>query len=423
MQLFYAIFFFTSTLFGGDFLPKTPPQAVGFDPDRLARIDAFLDQQVKEKQIAGAVGLIVRKGKLVYLAAHGFADIEQNIPMRTDHLFRIASMTKPITSVAAMMLYEEGKFRLSDPLHRYLPEFSSMKVLEVDPETGTQTEVDARSPILVRHLLNHTAGFTYHWNPVLGPRYKKAGIGHGLDQLDEDLAPNMKRLAKLPLVQHPGQGFHYGLSVDVLGYLVEKVSGMPLDRFFQERIFRPLGMTDTHFYPPGKKHERLTEIYARGNNELTPLGTADYTLGSLTYSADYPVNGPTRFFSGGAGLTSTVTDFARFLEMLRRGGEWNGKRLLGRKTIELMTTDSLGDRDPAFGLGFGLGFSVTRSLAEAGEYASVGNYGWGGFWHTLFFVDPVEDMYAVMMSQVFPVPGTDTRSVFSNLVYQALVGD
>jgi CubicO group peptidase (beta-lactamase class C family) len=285
-----------------------------------------------------------------------------------------------------MILYEEGHFLLDDPLHKYIPEFKDMLVLNSDRSTNGQAESDslvaAKRPITIRHLLTHTSGLTYHWNDKLGETYKNAGIAHGLGLHDETLAENMKKLAKIPLLFHPGDKWEYSLSVDVLGYLVEVVSGKSLKDFFQERIFTPLKMTDTHFYLPQSKVSRLATAYRYSSEKgLSKLPDAN-AEGNLEFSPAYPLRGPQKFYSGGGGLCATISDYARFAQMLLNGGELEGVRILSRKSVELMTADFAGGQ--IADRGFGLGFGIRRSLREGGELGSVGAYGWSGFWNTRF---------------------------------------
>jgi CubicO group peptidase (beta-lactamase class C family) len=332
-------------------------------------------------------------------------------------------MTKPITSVAVMMLYEEGRFLLNDPVSKYLPEFKDMMVLNPDRSTNGQARADslvpAKRPITIRHLLTHTSGLTYHWNDKLGELYKKAGIAHGIGLHDETLAENMKKLAKLPLLFHPGDKWEYGLSVDVLGYLVEVVSGKSFNDFLKERIFTPLKMYDTHFYLPESKVSRLATAYQysaeKGLSKL-PDSNAE---GSLEFSPAYPYSGPKKFYAGGAGLSATISDYARFAQMLLNGGELEGVRLLSRKSVELMTADFTGSLN--LGMGFGLGFGFSRTLSERGELGSIGAYGWSGFWNTRFVVDPEEKMVMLVMAQFHPYGAVDLIDKFPVMVYQAIV--
>src|SRR5579864_1520284 len=323
-------------------LPAAKPETVGLSSDRLERITTAVQRDVDDKRIAGAVTLVARHGKVAWFKAQGMSDREAAKTMPTDAIFRICSMTKPITSVAVMMLYEEGKFLLDDPVSKYLPEFRNPKVL-VKPASGEPYTIPAKNEITIRDLLRHTSGITYQWNNDLGPMYEKANVASGLLQYDGTIANSVKNLAALPLLFNPGDRFEYSLGVDVLGRLVEVVSGKPLDEFFRTRIFEPLGMKDTYFYPPENKVGRLGTAYTyypeKGLNRFpdTPIRE-----GSFVYSADYPTRGPKKLFSGGAGLVSTATDYARFCQMMLDDGKVGGTHLLSRKSVELMTHDQLG---------------------------------------------------------------------------------
>ncbi|MGH7454170.1 MAG: serine hydrolase domain-containing protein, partial [bacterium] len=342
-------------------LPVASPENVGLSSDRLKRLESVMMQYVEKKQIAGAVALVARKGKVAYLKSVGMQEVEAKTPMQNNTIFRIASMTKPITSVAVMMLYEEGHFHLDDPLYKYIPEFKEMKVFadaaSTNGHASSDSLVPAKRPITIRHLLTHASGLTYHWNDRLGPIYYKAGVAHGLGSHNETLAENMKKLAALPLLNHPGDKWEYGLSTDVLGYLVEVVSGKSLKYFFQERIFTSLKMNDTHFYLPENKVARLTTVYQYSAEKgLTKVPESVAVAGKYDYTPVYPYSGPKRYYSGGAGLSSTASDYARFGQMLLNGGELDGVRLLSRKSIELMTADIL--QEKLDGFGFGLGFGI-----------------------------------------------------------------
>ncbi|OHB68517.1 MAG: hypothetical protein A2Y77_08600 [Planctomycetes bacterium RBG_13_62_9] len=340
--------------------------------------------------------------------------------MNPGAIFRIASMSKPITSVAVMMLYEEGCFRLSDPVSNLIPEFKDAKVLASGGD-GTQEQlVPARRPITIRHLLTHTSGLTYHWDTRVGAKYQEAGITHGLLQDEDLLADDMKKLAQLPLVHQPGEAWNYGLSTDVLGRVVEVASGMPFDEFLRKRIFEPLRMNDTCFYLSKDKVSRLTAVYGPDpTGSLTRLGDGVLGEGAMRISVTYPYEGPRKYCSGGGGLCSTIQDYARFCQMLLNGGELDGARLLSPKTVELMTADHVGElnRDSGFGLGFG----ITRSLREAGDLTSVGAYRWGGFWYTTFFIDPAEKMVGVCMAQLYPSGKATLNAQFESLAHQAIV--
>lgn len=402
----------------GQGLPAAKPEEVGLSAARLERVDAFLRDAVEKDRAAGIVALVVRRGKVAYAGAVGMADREAQRPMRPDTIFRIASMTKPVTSVAAMILYEEGKFLLGDPLSKYIPEFAAMKVLARNDDGG-RTLVPARRQITILDLLNHTSGLTYQWDPVLGKKYAEAGVTHGLIQDDDTIADDVKALARIPLLHHPGEDWTYGLSVDVLGYLVEVLSGIPLDRFFAERIFRPLGMKDTYFFLPPEKVDRLAAVYGpREGGGLRRVGEDPIEQGAFVFTTNYPYKGPSTHFSGGGGLCSTAIDYARFAQMLANGGELDGARILSRKTVELMTADHAGARCEDFG--FGLGVSVTRNLAEAKKPSSIGAFGWGGFWRTGFFIDPAEGMVGVVMAQLLPAAELPLSDTFTVLAYQAI---
>jgi len=407
----------------GQGLPPAPPRSVGLSQQRLERIGMLMQEHVDGGLLAGAVALVARDGKVAYFKSVGMQDKERNVPMKPDTIFRIASMSKPITSVAVMMLYEEGWFRLSDPVSKYLPEFKDMKVLVSDPAGGGKAQeqlVPVKREITIRNLLTHTSGLTYHWDPRVGAKYAEAGITHGLIQTEDTLADGIKKLAQIPLVHQPGEAFTYGLSVDVLGRLVEVVSEMPFDQFLQKRIFEPLRMTDTSFYLPSGKVSRLAAIYGPDESGvLKRLGDGILGEGAMRVCVTYPYEGPKRYFSGGGGLCSTISDYARFCQMMLNGGELDGVRLLSRKTVELMTADHVGELSP--GSGFGLGFGVTRSLREAGELTSVGAYRWGGYWYTTFFIDPAEKLIGVCMVQLSPSGKATLNDKFEALAHQAIV--
>lgn len=400
-------------------LSRAAPEAVGMSAERLARIRPVIQQAVEQGKIAGAVTLILRNGKVAHLEAVG--QMDEGKPMRADALFRIASMSKAVTSVAVMMLYEEGRLLLDDPISKYIPEFKSPKVA-VKTEDGQSFDlVPARSEITVRHLLTHTSGLTYRFIGIepWARLYKEAGVVDGLTQTDSLLADNVKKLAKLPLMHQPGERYSYSLSTDVLGYLVEVVSGVTLDEFFRRRIFEPLRMTDTGFYPPEAKLARLAAVYNQlPDGHIKRMNDEPSERGYLIFSASYPYKGARRYYSGGAGLISTINDYGRFLQALLNGGELDGTRILSRKTVELMTVNHVGD---LFGpQGFGLGFSVVRDLGRGNELGSVGQYGWGGFFYTNFFVDPKEKMVGIFMSQLYPATDVRLHERFRTLAYQAI---
>ncbi len=399
-------------------LPLTTPKAADLSESGLAEITALMQEHVDDKKLAGAVAVVARHGKIAYMKSVGKQDIEADIDMSDDTIFRIASMTKPITSVAVMILYDEGLIRLDDPLSKYIPEFARATVLA--PKGRDADPVPAKRPITTEHLLTHTSGLTYHWNARLGRMYKEAGITHGLLPDDSTLAVKMKKLASIPLLHQPGEAWEYGLSVDVLGHVIEVVSGKTLEEFFEQRIFEPLGMDDTHFFIPPEKMDRLAAVYApKPGGGLKRLDSEPVVEGSLVYSADHPYTGKRKYFSGGGGLCSTVGDYLRFCQMLLNGGELDGKRLLKAGTVRLMTRDHVGKLNK--GHGFGLGFSVARNAAEAGGLDCIGSYGWGGFWYTTFFVDPNEKLIGICMGQLHPEGNATLNRQFKKLVYQAVL--
>jgi CubicO group peptidase (beta-lactamase class C family) len=394
------------------------PEGAGFIPERLERVDRAVLEAIANGEIAGAVGLVARGGEVVYHRPFGYADIDSQTPMKTDAIFRIASMTKAVTTVAVMMLYEEGRFALDDPVSDYIPAFARPSVIVTDDSgeiTGTRP---ATREIRIIDLLTHTSGIGYPFIPsLLQQSYRDADVIDGLTVADRTLGENIEKLAGLPLLFDPGSELAYGLSTDVLGYLVEVVSDLPLDRFFAERVFRPLGMTDTYFYLPESKAGRLATLYAHveGKGLVESRGDeADLKLDS----PNYPVEGARTYFCAGAGLSSTAFDYARFLQMLLNDGELDGVRLLSRKSVELMRAPRIdwdGDRRPDFALGF----QVIGDLGTSDGLGSPGAYSWGGAFNTSYWIDPAENLIGVFMSQARPVD-SDITNTFRTMVYQAL---
>jgi CubicO group peptidase (beta-lactamase class C family) len=400
-------------------VPVVKPETVGLSSERLERISSAVQRDIDNKRIAGAVTLVARRGHVAWFKAQGMADRETGKPMRPDTMFRICSMTKPITSLAVMMLYEEGRFMLEDPISKYLPEFKNPKVL-VKPASGTPYTIPAPREITIRDLLRHTSGITYQWNKDLGPMYKDANVASGLLPYDGTIEDSSKRLAGLPLLFNPGEKWEYSLGVDVLGRLVEVISGKPLDEFFRTRIFEPLGMKDTYFYPPDNKLDRLATAYTYYNDKgLNRFPDTPITEGAFTYSADYPTRAPKKLFSGGAGLVSTAADYMRFCQMMLDGGKVGNTRLLSRKSVELMTQDQLGKVNPDFG--FGLGFGVDGVKVPLEELGSPGEYNWGGFFYTAFSIDPKEQMIVIFMGQLHPSGGLTLNHQTHELAYQAII--
>lgn len=387
----------------------------GFDTARLARLDHAIQATIDAGRLAGGIMFIARDGATAHLKTYGRMDIENDIPMREDAIFRIASMSKAITTTAVMMLYEEGRFRLHDPVGDFLPGFASSRVAippPADARDGKPYATEpARRPITIHHLLTHTAGLTYG-DGLAVEDYKRADLyGWYFADHDETIGEAIDRLATLPLHGHPGEAWQYGFSTDVLGRLVEVVSGQTLDVFFRERIFEPLGMVDTCFFLPPEKAARLAPVYGFEDGVLTKRETSE--------TSDY-VHGPRKCFSGGAGLLSTVHDYGRFLQMLLNGGELDGVRLLSPKTVELMRANHTGDLYTRDTHAFGLGFWVLDDLGAYGELGTEGAFGWGSAYYPQYLVDPEERIVAFFMTQLMPTGGLDLNQRFKTLVYQAL---
>ena len=397
-----------------DSTARAPAQDAGLSVERLGRLSATLQGYVDREELAGSVTLVARDGKVVYLEAFGHRDRESGAPMRTDSIFRIASQTKAIVSVAAMMLVEEGLMLTTDPVGKYLPEFRETTVAVPSGE-GSYEIVKAARPITIRDLLTHTSGFGYGTG-LAADRWKNAGI-----QLwyfagrNEPIGATVARMASLPAEAQPGERWVYGYSTDILGAVIERVAGEPLDRILQQRIFDPLGMSDTHFYLPESKRDRLATVYSREDDDLERAPEPGDTVGQGAYA-----EGPRKSFSGGAGLLSTASDYARFLQMLLNGGELDGKRILGRKMVELMTADQLGGLNFNPGQGFGLGFYVVEDVGARGLPGSVGEFGWGGAYHSVYWVDPLERLVVVHLTQLIPAGDVDDMGKVRALVYQAI---
>ena len=397
---------------------STPPAAGnGFAADRLARIDRVLQQHVDENRIGGAVALVLRDGRPVYEKAFGWSDKEAQRQMSVDTIFRIASQTKALTSVAILALMEEGRLSLTTPVGEFIPGFAKTSVT-VKMDTGMAT-VPARRAITIRDLLTHTAGISYGTDSTVAALYEAKGLGPAAGfgwytaDKDEGICDSMERLASLPFVSQPGDAYVYGYNTDVLGCVVERVSGMPLDRFVAERITIPLGMKDTRFFLPPDERARLATVYSSG-----PDGKIVRAPEGARGQGHY-VEGPRRNFSGGAGLLSTARDYARFLEMIRNGGALDGVRILAPRTVALMTTNQTGTLRTTPGLGFGLGFETVDRYGAAG-LSSVGAFGWGGAYGSNYKVDPDARLVIVFMLNQIP-NRTDLGTRFPTLVYQALV--
>jgi CubicO group peptidase (beta-lactamase class C family) len=394
-------------------LPSIEPSEVGLSAERLERLSRYLQSVVDDNKAPGLVALIVRKGRVPYLQAFGKLDRETGAPMPKDAIFRIASQTKAVTTVAVMMLFEEGRFLLDDPISKYIPEFAGARVAVPSAEKGAKgyATVPVKRPITIRDLLTHTAGISYGYGPAR-EEYRAAGIQGWLlaDQI-RPVGEVVKKLATLPFDAQPGKEFVYGYNLDILGYLVEKISGMSLADFFAQKITGPLKMNDTHFFLPESKLGRFTSVY--GLDEKGVLSRVEDVLHNVY------VKGPRMCYSGGAGLLSTAADYGRFLQMLLNRGELDGVRLLSPKSIELMTADHVGG---LYGSdGFGFGFWVTKKLGLDGQPGTVGSFGWGGAYHTTYWVDPEEQMVCVLMTQLMPATGSGLHGKFRALVYQAVI--
>jgi CubicO group peptidase (beta-lactamase class C family) len=403
-------------------LPSTPPEEVGLSSERLGRLGQWFTQEIAQGRLTGAVALVARRGRVAYLESFGSRDPVIGAPMPSDAIFRLVSMTKPFTSVAAMMLVEKGKLVLTDPIAKFLPTLAKLEVSvpTLDPATGTVTcaTMPAAREITVQDLLRHTAGFTYGrrtTNACVKERYAMTGV----DATDLTNAGLVERLAQVPLVHQPGTAVEFGRSTDMLGRLIEVVAGTTLGHFFEARLFAPLQMTDTGFYVPAAHLGRLAEPFLTDPATGRPISPLDVTR-------------PPTYEAGGQGAVSTAGDYARFCQMLLNGGQLNGVRLLSRTTVSLMTADHLGSalaatevpghnllRTP--GYTFGLGFAVRREAGMAGVPGSAGEYTWGGAFGTYFWIDPQEALIGIMMTQA---PGPEliqSRKLFRQLVYQAIV--
>jgi CubicO group peptidase (beta-lactamase class C family) len=416
-------------------LPRGTPEQAGLSSQRLERVGEVLGAYIDTRQLAGGVVGVARQGKVVYLKSFGQMDVDSRTPMREDAIFRIASMTKPITSVAVMMLYEEGKLLLSDPLSKYIPEFKEPKVIVLndpkDPKSG-YTTVPARREITILDLLTHTSGISYRfWGKVpVAKLYEEAGVSDGLSPTAGTIGEAVKRIAGVPLNNQPGEHWEYGLNTDVLGYLIEVVSGMSFDAFLKQRIFQPLDMRDTQFYVSEAQRPRVVSLYVPGQQGgIVKAADAETRWGDLVFAAALPYSQSRTYFSGGGGLSSTARDYLRFSQMLLNGGELDGQRILSPKSVALMASNHIGrisiwDYYSPGAIGnlgdkFGLGFGV-KSEAGQNELGSVGEYMWAGIFNTRFWIDPKEKMSIVFLGQVIPrVPEIEGK--VHAAVYQAIM--
>ncbi len=397
------------------------PEDVGFSSERLSRLDGMMQGYVDSGRLAGVVTMLARRGEVFHFRPCGLMDVKTSRPAERDTIFRIHSMTKPITSVAVMMLYEAGNFQLDDPVSEFIPELGGLKVFAGMGRTGPRL-VDQERPISIRHLLTHTAGLSggFDQSSPVGDMYRDAN----LRDPDSNLLELVEKLAHLPLAYQPGTGWRYSAATDVLGRVGEVISGQSFDRYFKERIFAPLGMDDTAFYLPEEKLDRLASIYGpSGDNGIQEIDTPQVNSYKRAHT----------MFSGGGGLVSTASDYMRFCQMMLNGGTLDSVRLLGPKTVELMTTNHLPDDLMPYsvseglaqgtqGCGFGLGFRVVMDLAQHGLIGSEGIYSWAGAASTVFWIDPKEELIAVLLTQFMPTGHYPIHPEFQVAVYQAMVG-
>lgn len=392
------------------------PETVGMSSERLSRIDTFLNDCVKKEYIPGAVAFIARKGKIVYYKSFGYDDIEKKIPLKKDQIFRIASQTKAITSIAALMLYEEGKYNLDDPVSKFIPEFKNPVILKTfNEKDSSYTTEPAKKEITIRQLFTHTSGIGYAGigTKEMNAIYAKAGVPSGVGNSNGVLSEKMKILGKLPLMHEPGEKFTYGLNTDLLGYLVELWSGMSLDEFFRKRIFIPLGMDDTYFYLPENKKSKLTTLYEEKDGKLQKM------LSNVEGDPNYPLHKGT-YFSGGGGLSSSIEDYAKFLQMVLNKGHYNGKRLLSRKTIELLLTNQI-TPEVSSTRQFGLGFALETPVNDYLSPLTIGSFSWGGMFNTQYWADPKEELVCLIYTQIWPTTKGRISDKFKALVYQAVI--
>lgn len=400
-----------------EFPVQTIAEKNGFSEERLANIDAICLKAIEDNDIPGAVALIQRNGEIIYHKAFGHAN-QDGHPLEKDDIFRIASQTKAITSTAVMMLWEKGLFQLDEPISNYIPEFKNATVLDSFIEVDSSyTSVPAKKAITIRHLLSHTSGIGYgviDGDPRMKKIYAKAGIIDLYTTKDISIALNIKTLATLPLHHEPGAKFTYSEGLDVLGYFIEIMSGQAFDEFLREHIFDPLGMDDTWFYLPEAKHDRLVSIQKNEHNNWVNFPVT-------FYDPDYPMKGAQRFFSGGAGLSSTAKDYATFLQMYLNGGVHKGKRFLSRTTINTIMGNQIDDYWGNTGKHYGLAFGVVNEKGVAqGGIGSEGTFDWGGYFNTQYFADPKEQIIGILMKQTQGTATDKTGWQFRQLVFSAI---
>jgi len=412
--LAFILFLFLSSNVVGQDLEKVDPELVGASSSRLLRLSNTLDTFVKDGKLPGTVTLILKNGKVVFEHANGMRDLESGDPMEATDIFRIASQTKAIVSAGVLLLQEEGKLIVTAPLSRYLPEFKNTSVA-VANEEGYEI-VPAKRQITVRDLLTHTAGIGYGYGPA-SELWKEAEIqGWYFAHRSEPIRETVRRMASLPMDRQPGEAFVYGYNTDILGALIEVVSGMPLDRFLKERIFDPVGMEDTHFYLPAEKMDRLSVVYGMKDGKLERSPNSSNMGGQGEYAS-----GPKVSFSGGAGLLSTAQDYARFLQMIMNEGAYNGVHVLSPASVSSMLSDHIGHLGRTNGTGFGLGFQVIKDPGAFGALSAVGEYSWGGAYHSNYFASPEQQMVVVYFTQLSPTGSIDDHAKLRALSYQAML--
>ncbi len=400
-------------------LTETSPESAGISAERLSWIDKMCSEAVQNGSVPGIVSLVARNGKIVHWKAYGMAENQTGRKLKRDDIFRIASQSKAITSTAVMMLWEEGNFQLDDPISKFIPEFKNQQVLkEFHYSDTTWTGEPVKKEITIRHLLTHTSGIGYgiiDSDERFQMIYAKAGVTDLFTTGKVTIAESVKRLAKLPLHHNPGEDFTYSEGLDVLGYFIEVVSGMPFDEFLKTRIFDPLGMNDTRFYFPDDKAERLVAVQQKVNGKWEKYPVT-------FYDTDYPVKGAKTFFSGGAGLSSTAKDYSTFLQMYLNGGEYNGVRILSRTTVDLILSNQLGNirgenPESQYGLAFGL---LTQIGQAKGGKGSAGTFDWGGYFNTQYFADPIENVIGIIMKQTQGPVNDETGWKFRQMVFQTI---
>jgi len=423
-MLFILITYTSNAQIQPKVLTEAAPAAGGFSAARLTTLDSGMKDWVKKNWVNGAVALIARHGKIVFYKAYGYNDLVTKEPLDKNGIFRIASQTKAVTVTAVMMLWEEGKFSLTDPVSKYIPSFANEGVLNTfDPKDTAYTTVPAKRQITIFDLLTHTSGIGY---PAIGSKeadaiYAKNKITGGVGVNGQTLADAMTRLSTLPLLFQPGEKWMYGLNMDVLGYLIEKWSGMTLKDFFTKKIFQPLGMKDTYFNVPHSKASRLVNFFLQ---DSTGVIKKQATVFDGALDMNYPLE-KTDYFSGGGGLSSTIHDYAILLQMFLNGGTYNGVRLLGPNTVRMITMNQIGDLHPNIGENawlnsFGFGFFIISKNGSRLTPCQAGTYGWGGVFSTSYLVDPKEDMIMLLYQQMWGPHVADADKTFVPMVYQAL---